>query len=1215
MSAAHDMAGLEERHNTSRFFVEHRSVAFVILLLVLLWGVYGYATMPRLKDPVIPVRVASVITPWAGTNAETVDRQITRLLESTIAESDVIHPPEPGKYGIQSLSLPGVSIVQIQLDESVTDPEREFADINLKLDALNDKLPDGAGPIQFNSGFGNTAALLLTMASPKEGDIQLEVRARDIAAAIEASRLDLDAQARAERVAIIVALPRSVELGALLPVVDAFAGALSAGASAGIVRKVIGPGFVGVDTSLTGDDQQIRSVLQAFMHGSLGSMRFHPDAWQAAVIRDPSATLDALREVRGDKYSYAELDDFADLISRTLATVPLVSTIDTSGAVDQRVWLYYDQERLASYGLQPYELSNVLSARNTTVPGGMMEVGENRVLVEPTGQFTDSSQIGDVIATTNEDGSPVYLRDLLTVVDGYESPPQLLNFYTWQDENGVWQRSRAIALAVQMRDRQQIGVFGEEVDAALASLGQLLPNDLIFVRSSDQPEQVADNLDLFTRALVEAIVLVVVIAFIGFWEWRSAVLMMLSIPITLLMTFGMMDVLGMQLQQVSIATLIIALGLLVDDPVVANDAIKRELGKGKARVLAAWLGPTKLAKAIMFATITNIVAYLPFLMLTGDQGDFLFSLPVVMSCALIASRLVSMTFIPLLGYYLLRPRRKAEASMEERRNRGFSGFYYRVGGAAIRHRKKVFIGSLVIIGAGVLIGHHLKTSFFPDDVQRLFFVDVWMQNGASLMATGEAVVQVEAVIEQVTAQYGKDNPGEDGAPRQVLEAITSFIGGGAPRFWFSVTPQQRDPSYAQVLIRLAEKNDTPQLVPILQQALSAAIPGAFVDVRQLQTNPVNQPVAVRLFGRATIATQNEEEALRTLIALGNQAADIMRSTELSARARQDWGGEVFRVRLDIDADRANLASITNQDVAASSSAGISGQQVGTMWVSDKQIPIVARLSPIQTGHLSDLENLYVYSSSSDNKLPLAQVATLDYGLELERLRRIDHFPTVTVFAFPVNGALPSDVFNAISDKLFAFADDLPEGYQMAVDGEQSKMSSGFGQLGVVLIISICGIYLALVLQFNSAVKPLLVFMAVPYGTVGALAGLLVMGSSFGYMAFLGIIALIGVIVSHVIVLFDFIEERREEGETLQDALLDAGIIRLRPVLITVGATVLALFPLAAEGGPLWQPLCYAQIGGLAIATVVTLVLVPVFYSIFVLDLKIVRWQTPEPAVA
>src|SRR5581483_5947952 len=236
--------------------------------------------------------------------------------------------------------------------------------------------------------------------------------------------------------------------------------------------------------------------------------------------------------------------------------------------------------------------------------------------------------------------------------------------------DGSWRRARAITLAVQMRSGQKIGDFGEAVDAKLAEVRTQLPEDLVFARTSDQPRQVEENIHLFMGSLYEAVALVVLVSLIGFWEWRSALLMALSIPITLAMTFGMMYVLGIDLQQVSIASLIIALGLLVDDPVVAGDAIKRDLAAGHPPVVAAWWGPTKLAKAIMFATITNIVAYLPFLSLSGDSGTFMYSLPIVITCSLVASRIASMTFIPLLGYYLLKP--KAEPTLEERRKSGFA---------------------------------------------------------------------------------------------------------------------------------------------------------------------------------------------------------------------------------------------------------------------------------------------------------------------------------------------------------------------------------------------------------------------------------------------------------------------------------------------------------------------------------------------------------------
>jgi multidrug efflux pump subunit AcrB len=324
------------------------------------------------------------------------------------------------------------------------------------------------------------------------------------------------------------------------------------------------------------------------------------------------------------------------------------------------------------------------------------------------------------------------------------------------------------------------------------------------------------------------------------------------------------------------------------------------------------------------------------------------------------------------------------------------------------------------------------------------------------------------------------------------------------------------------------------------------------------------------------------------------------------------------VKLAVDPDRANLAGVTNQDVAASAAAGISGGQVAVLREGDRQIPVVARLRLEERARLADVQSLYVYAANSAQKAPLGQVAAVDYTMATQRIRRLEHFRTITVQAFPVDGAYPSQVMNAARPGLEAIARDLPPGYELVIAGAEAKQKKGFGQLGLIMAISIGLIYLTLVVQFSDAVKPFLVFAAVPYGIVGALAGLWVMGEPFGFMGFLGIASLVGVIVSHVIVLFDFIEENHAKGEPLIDSLLDAGIVRLRPVMITVMATLLALFPLAIHGGPLWQPLCYAQIGGLALATFIELLLVKVFYVIFVLDLKIVKWDAPvrrEPAPA
>src|SRR5437667_3701406 len=342
-----------------------------------------------------------------------------------------------------------------------------------------------------------------------------------------------------------------------------------------------------------------------------------------------------------------------------------------------------------------------------------------------------------------------------------------------------------------MGSGQQINRFAEGVDATLGDLKVRLPKDLIVTRTSDQPQQVEENVELFMNSLYEAIVLVVVVSLIGFWEWRSALLMAISIPIPLAMTVGFAYLLGIELQQVSIATLIIALGLLVDDPVVAGDAIKRDLGLGHPRVVAAWLGPTKLAKAILFATVTNIVAYLPFLMLSGTTGDFLRTLPIVMTCALIASRLASMTFVPLLGYYLLRAPKRRDPTIEELRSRGFTGLYYRIGVAVLEHRWKSFAVSLVFLAAGAFLMMRLPTPFFPTDLPYLSYVDLWLPNNVSLARTDEVAARAAEVVREVAAQYGKERPGRDGKPREVLRSVTAFVGGGGPRFWYSLSPEQR----------------------------------------------------------------------------------------------------------------------------------------------------------------------------------------------------------------------------------------------------------------------------------------------------------------------------------------------------------------------------------------------------------------------------------------
>jgi multidrug efflux pump subunit AcrB len=529
----------------------------------------------------------------------------------------------------------------------------------------------------------------------------------------------------------------------------------------------------------------------------------------------------------------------------------------------------------------------------------------------------------------------------------------------------------------------------------------------------------------------------------------------------------------------------------------------------------------------------------------------------------------------------------------------------------IDHRWKAFGVSLIFLALGGFFGHRLKTQFFPEDVQYLSFLDIWLPNDVPLFATNQTVMQVENVVRATAEKYGSEHPDKDGKPRQVLKSLTAFEGGGGPRFWFSVSPQLQQLNYAQLIIELDNKEDTPKLVGPFQDAISNNVPGARVDVRQLQTNPVDYPVELRVTGLADISALDEPKDIATLRSIAGKAAAILRAVPESARVRDDWGQDGFEVTLKVDPDRANMAGVTNQDVAQSSSAALSGASMTTLRRGDQQIPVVSRLRMEERATLSDIQNLYVYSSQSNNKVPLLEVSKIENELQTLRIRRLEHFRTISVQSFTLSGVLSSEVFSAAAPKIAELQKSLPPGYSLAISGEQAKQQQGFTNLAAVMAVSIGMIFLALAFQFRHSIKPLLVLAAAPYGVSGALLALWVMGSPFGFMAFLGIASLIGVIVSHVIVLFDFIEEMHEKGEPLEQALLDAGIVRLRPVMITVGATILALFPLAIHGGPLWQPLCYAQIGGLGVATFITLLLVPVLYSIVVLDLKIVKWGAVE----
>src|SRR3954447_7159618 len=1151
--------------NVARYFVEHRHISWVLFVGVLAWGVGAYRSMPKRKDPDIPVRQVAVATPWPGQSAERVEQLVTRKIEEKLAQNIKVSE-------IKSRSRAGLSVVYAEVDDRVTDTAKEFDDIKIKLDSLTD-LPQGAGPIQYIKEFGETAALMLTVASPPADGAQLELLARAVEEKLDPGSVNvalcgtgaLDHSFLREAAELM-----SSQIRAQFQITPVLAD---------------GNGFVLISVNAAGAD--LRRAIARLWDGLPQRADLHPDVWDPIVIAPGASVRQALRENSGAEYSYRELDDFTDRIERAVRGTPEVSRVTRVGLLEEQVELLYSQDRIAGYGIVPPAIPATLEKRNTTMPAGTLNAGWRSIELEQTNEFRTLADIDRTAIGQAGNGTLLYLRDLGIARRGYQHPARFLSFYTHRDASG-WRRGRAVTVSVEMRKSDQIERFGTAVGARVDDVRRALPADLVIGVTSDQRRQVREKIGLFNQSLLEAILLVILVSLIGFWEWRSALVMAISIPVTLAMTFGFMQLLGLDIQQMSIASLIIALGLLIDDPVVAGDAIKRELAQGKSRLVAAWLGPTKLSKAILYATITNIAAYLPFLLLTGDVGRYIYTLPVTIACSLVASRLVSMTFVPLLAFYLLRA--KAEPSVNARRQSGFGRWYSRTVGFAIDHRGKVLAGFSILLAFGGDFATHLHDPFFRGENFYIPCVDIRLAEDAPLAATEQAVREAQMVVEEETAKH-------DRAQERMLASMTSFIGAGGPRFWFSVPPEAPSPNYAQLLLQFTHSEDTNALIAPLQEALSARVPGARIDVRTVENGPPTLiPISIRVLGEDAGVLRSQAEKLKT----------ILKFSPLAINIRDDWGNDALRAHIDVDQDRASLAGLSSQDIAISSYSAVSGIPVGVMREGRKNIPIVQLMNYGQRDTATALKRLYIYSGQAPQNIMLGQVAKLVYTPEPVEIHRVNQYRAITVSALAKPGHVASEATDPLMPALRKFEAGLPEGYRVEIVGELKEQIKGQRQSLTVVLASVIAIYLALVFQFRNAIKPLIVFAGIPFGAVGALASVWLMRMPLGFLVTLGITSLIGVIVSHVIVLFDFIEERHDEGENLRDALIDAGILRIRPVLITVAATVLALFPLALHGGPLWEALCYAQIGGLSFATLVTLFIVPVIYSIFVLDLKVIN---------
>jgi multidrug efflux pump subunit AcrB len=641
------------------------------------------------------------------------------------------------------------------------------------------------------------------------------------------------------------------------------------------------------------------------------------------------------------------------------------------------------------------------------------------------------------------------------------------------------------------------------------------------------------------------------------------------------------------LQQISIAALIIALGMLVDVPVVASDGINRELHLGEPRLRAAWLGPLHLRHPMVFGTLINIFAFLPLLLLSGDKGEFMKSMPIVVALALAAAFLVSITFTPLISYYVLRGQKGFDEGGEVR-----SFFLFRYVDQALMfvlpHYRAALHGSLkrpwLVLGVGYsflavscLIIPFLGDQFFPPAERNQLLVDIESPSTDSLTSLRATVDKAAELIKS----------------HEEVASAAVFTGGTAPRFYYNVEPKQPANYLSQIIINTRNADDVPILLVKLRQELDTQVPGVRCVVKQLEQGPaVKEPIQIRLSG----------ENLDKLRLLADQVASELRAAG-GYHVFDDLGLRMPNIEINIDQDRASSLGLNNEKIGAAAQASFAGTQVSELREGDRLIPILMRGRIEDRSEVEKLRGLYV--PTPDGKaVPFESFATVKVQPEFVTIPHYNQLRTVTVKAYAPFGELPSKILDRARPGLAKIH--LETGYDMHFAGEDEELRNNRAEMGMIMQVSLALICLTMVLQFKSVIKSVVVMLTVPLGLIGAVLGLALTHSPLGFMALLAIVSLAGIMVSHIIVLSDFIEHARARGLGLEESLIQAGLARLRPVLVTVLATVGGLIPLFRTGGALWHPLTAVHIFGLLLATVMTLLMLPTLYYVFCAKLKFIK---------
>ncbi|AMJ96278.1 acriflavine resistance protein B [Alteromonas stellipolaris] len=886
-----------------------------------------------------------------------------------------------------------------------------------------------------------------------------------------------------------------------------------------------------------------------------------PQGTQGPFVNDDFGRVSvATIAMTGDGYTMSEMREVALHLQDKISALNSVSKVNVMGVQSEQIYIVINADRIAQFGLAFSDLMQQLVSQNVVLPGGSINADGKEVAIEPSGNLLSIEELKDIQLTLPENQQVVYLQDIAEVRRGYVSPSEYAAYFN---------NKPAVILAVSMVPRFNIEEFGEEVLAYVDELQQTLPVGLQLDYATYQPTLVTKAVNSAVSNLYQtvAVVLVVVVLFLGL---RTGLIVSAIVPLTILLSFVVMNIWGIDLQRMSIAAIIIALGLLVDNGIVIAEDMRSQMDKGISAQDAAQHSARSLGIPLLTSSLTTILAFMPLMMANDVSGEYLRSLSQVIIIALLASWLLAMYATPTLCCWFLQ---KSEKTAEE--SETFNGKFYVVYKGLLEKLLNYRL-LFVVVMVGLLFVSLISLGKIPQQMmpysdRNQFLVYLDLPSGTSIETT-----------EEVTRRLSSWLADEEINPE--VQSSIAYVGYGGPRFFLSLSPPNAADNVAFLVINTQTKEDVLPMVNRVDNYILQHLPEARGRSKRMSLGASEIGlVEYRIVG----------PDVNTLYRLGSAVENRMKQIDGNVGVSQDWGEPALRIRINIDQDRARRAGVTSQSIAQSLNAYFEGETVSYFREGDKSIPIVVQGEEARDD-LSALRVLPILSQSGD-VIPLLQVADFDGYIAPDKFKRFNQERTLTLEG--KNRYLQAaDYHNQIWPLLKEI--DLPEGYRIEIGGEVEGSAQGNAALAENLPFAVIGIIVLLVLQFNSFRRPAIIMLTIPLVVIGAVLGLTVSGAFFSFTGLLGIYSLVGIIVNNGIVLIDRIDIERDKGKPLEQALIDACLARARPILMTTLTTILGLIPMAVFGGAMWFPMAVVIMGGLAVASILTLGFVPVLYSLF-----------------